>query len=70
MIKNRVIARIRTEKKAFDVTFQLSACQPLKLNTNKTANNKIKGMVASSNKASITSFRRIFLKEIKIKAAK
>jgi hypothetical protein len=70
MIKNRVIARIRTARKAFDVIFQLSACQPLKLNTSKTANNKIKGMVTSSNKASITSFRRIFLKEIKIKAAK
>lgn len=64
MIKNRVETKIRTAKKAFDFISQLSSYQPLKLNTNKTANNKIKGMVANSNKASITSFRRIFLKEM------
>jgi hypothetical protein len=57
MIKNKVVAKIRTEKKAFDVIFQLSSFQHLKLKPSKTANNKIKGMVANSNRASITSFR-------------
>jgi hypothetical protein len=59
-----VTVNISIERNDFDLTFHLSACQPLKLNITKTGTAKIKGMVENSNIASRTSFRRIFLKEI------
>jgi hypothetical protein len=49
-----VTVNISIERNDFDLTFHLSACQPLKLNITKTGTAKIKGMVENSNIASRT----------------